>query len=246
MKNLVARLLTTAVAIAVVQPAAAPAQNKELPTAPTQNKSVDKGMPAEPLDLTKFYQATPAQFDKSKNYPWRVVPRGSRTFENVPLAIDGILCLWGESNAKNGLKYPEKVDDIPVNRKFESLYVYHTAFYSSRDGSPVYHLTLKYANDTSSMTTISYGAHLRDWFMPPQEKVSDLSDSKSKMVWSADHPDNKGIKIRFFITPITNPRPALEVKSISLASAKGNTAPCILAMTTGPDGLLKIDKASDK
>ena len=227
---------TFAVAIAVAEPAPSQAPNKK----------GGKETPAQPLDLTSFYQTPASKFDKSKTYPWRIVPRGSKTFGNVPLSIDGMICLWGESNAKNGLVFPEKVDDIPVNRKFDSLYVYHATFFSSREGSPVYHLTLKYASDTESMTTICYGAHVRDWFKSPHEKVTELSDSKSKMVWSADNPDNKTIEIRFYISPITNPRPALEVKSISLASAKGSSAACILAMTTGPDDLFNIDKTSDK
>jgi hypothetical protein len=99
------------------------------------------------------------------------------------------------------------------------------------------------------MTTICYGAHVRDWYQPPNEQVSELTDLKSKTVWRGDNPDSKPdypIKLRFFVTSITNPRPALEVKAISLASAKGNSAGCILAMTTGPDNLLKVDKSSDK
>ena len=80
-------------------------------------------------------------FGRIRGFPWRVVPRGSKTLGNVPLAIDGMLVLWGEGNAKSGAVFPEKVDDIPVNRVFDTLYVYHAAFYSSRDGSPVYHLT---------------------------------------------------------------------------------------------------------
>ena len=178
-----------------------------------------------------------------------MVPRGSKTLGNVPLAIGGMMCLWGEGNAKAGAVFPEKIDDIPVKRKFDTLYVYHATFYSSRDGSPVYHLTLQYANGTSSMTTICYGAHVRDWYQPSFEQVGELTDSKSKMVWRADNPDSKPdnpIKLRFFITSITNPRPALEIESISLVSAKGNSAACILAMTTGPADLLKVDKASGK
>jgi hypothetical protein len=72
---------------------------------------------------------------------------------------------------------------------------------------------------------------------------------KSKMVWRADNPDSKAdypIKLRFFITSITNPRPALEVKSISLVSAKGHSAGCVLAMTTGPANLLKVDRSTAK
>ncbi len=69
------------------------------------------------------------------------------------------------------------------------------------------------------------------------------------MVWRGDHPDsNPGfpIKLRFFVTSITNPRPSLEVISISLVSAKGNSAGCILAMTTGPADLLKVEKSDGK
>jgi hypothetical protein len=204
---------------------------------------------AKPLDLTGSYQTPASAFERITSFPWRAVPRGSNTFGNVPLAIDGMICLWGEANAKNGMVFPEKVDDIPVGRKFDTLYVYHATFYSSRDGSPVYHLTFQYENGTSSMTTICYGAHVRDWYQPLTERVSELTDSKSKMVWRGDNPDSKAnnpIKLRFFITSITNPWPKLEVKSISLASAKGNSAGCILAMTTGPDDLLQVDKPAGK
>jgi hypothetical protein len=204
--------------------------------------------PAQTLDLTASYQTPASQFEKITSFPWRVVPRGSQTFGNVPLAIDGMMCLWGEANAKNGAVFPEKLDDIPVNRSFDTLYVYHATFYSSRDGSPVYHLTFQYADGTSSMTTICYGAHARDWWQTPEEQVSELTDSKSKMVWRGDNPDKEYslIKLRFFITSIANPRPGLEVKSISLVSAKGNSAGCILAMTTGPADLLNVDKPSGK
>jgi hypothetical protein len=204
---------------------------------------------AQPLDLTSSYRTPASQFDEITAFPWRIVPRGSQTLGNVPLAINGYLCLWGEGNAKTGLVFPDKVEDIPVNRKFDTLYVYHATFFSSRAGAPVYHLTLRYANGTSSMTTICYGTHVRDWFQSPNERVSSLTDPNSKMVWRADNPDSKPdrpIKTRFFISSIPNPRPALEVKAIDLSSAKGNSAGCILAMTTGAADLLKVDKTGGK
>jgi hypothetical protein len=99
------------------------------------------------------------------------------------------------------------------------------------------------------MTTICYGAHLRNWWQMAGETVTELTDSKSKTVWRGDPPDRNGegpFKLRFFITSITNPWPALEVKSISPASAKGNSAGCILAMTTGPANLLRVDQSRPK
>jgi len=58
-----------------------------------------------PLDLTGFYLMTASQFERIRSHPWGVVPRGSQTFCNVPLAIGGMLCLWGEANAKSGQPY---------------------------------------------------------------------------------------------------------------------------------------------
>jgi hypothetical protein len=214
---------------------------------PVPARAAAPGPPAEPLDLTGFYQVPGSQFEKIRSHPWRAVPIGSQTLGNVPLEIGGMFFLWGEANAKSGAAYAEKVDDIPVKRTFDTLYIYHATFYTSRDGSPVYHLTFQYTNGTSSMTTICYGAHVRDWFQTPDERVTELTDSKSKTVWRANNPDSKAdwlLKLRFFITAITNPRPDLEVKSISVSSAKGNSAACILAMTTGPADLLKVDKLS--
>jgi hypothetical protein len=216
---------------------------------PVPARGAPAAKPAEPLDLTGFYQTPASVFERIRGYPWRVVPRGSQTLGNLPLEIGGMICLWGEGNAKSGAVFPEKIDSIPVKRAVDTLYVYHATFYASRDGSPVYHLTLEYANGTSSMTTLCYGAHVRDWYQPSFERFGDLTDSQSKMVWRGDNPDStpdNPIKLRFFITSIPNPRPDLEVKSISLVSAKGNSAGCILAMTTGPADLLKVDKRSGK
>ena len=208
------------------------------------------GPPPEPLDLTGSYQTPASQFERIRSYPWRVVvPRGSQTLGNVPLAIDGMLVLWGEANAKSGAVFPEKVDDIPVCTASSTPCMSIMRRFTRRaTAPPVYHLTLQYEDGTSSMTTICYGTHVRDWWQTADERVTALTDSGSRK-WSgvATYPDRKGespITLRFFVTSITNPRPSLEVKSIGLVSAKGNSAGCILAMTTGPADLLKVDTSS--
>ena len=43
------------------------------------------------------------------------------------------------------------------------------------------------------------------------------------------------------VTSVKNPNAALEVKTIKFVSSKGVLAGCILTMTTGPAGLLKVD-----
>ena len=155
-----------------------------------------------------------------------------------------MICLWGGANAKAKIVFPKAIDDIAVNRKFETLYVYHAAFFQSPEGSPVYRLTMHYADDTVRESTICYGVHMLDWFQVPNQTVNTLSDPKSQIVWRGDVPNrvpDRPLKLRFSITSIPNPKPSLEVKSISMASAAGNSAGCILALTTGPADLLKVD-----
>jgi hypothetical protein len=215
----------------------------EPPAEPAAGKT-DAAVTTQTLDLKKFYN-TPASRFTNGQFPWAEVPRGSKTFGNVPLDIGGMICLWGEANAKIEFVFREQINKIVVDRKFETLYVYHCAFFPSPDGSPIYRLTMHYADNSIRESTICYGIHVRDWYhFPKREPVDDLSDPKSKIVWRGEQPDStpdNPRKLRFCITSIPNPKPNVEVKSISLASAKGNSAGCILAMTTGPADLLKVE-----
>ena len=90
------------------------------------------GPPPAPLDLTGFYQMTASQFERIRSHPRGVVPRGSQTFCNVPLAIGGMLCLLGRSERQErGRPIRRKVDGIqavPQVRQRCAI-VYHAAFY---------------------------------------------------------------------------------------------------------------------
>lgn len=201
-----------------------------------------------PLDLTPWYTMRASRFDLDKRYPWRAVPRGAHTFGNVPFEIGGGMPLWGGINAQGGLVFAETADNIQVNRTFDALYVYHATFHVSDEGAPVYDLLMQHADGTSSPTTLRYGTHVRDWYLREGYPL-ELTDPKSKVAWEGDpvaglpYPP---LKLRFYITTIPNPKPTLEVKAITLVSAKGKSAACILAMTTGPDDLLKVDGLEGK
>src|SRR5215471_3094629 len=73
---------------------------------------------ARPIDLTQHYGLKAEQFDAIKQYPWHAVPRGSQTFAGVPLEIGGTFSLFGEENAKRGLKFPEEFTGIAIGRPF--------------------------------------------------------------------------------------------------------------------------------
>ncbi len=197
----------------------------------------------DPIDLTRYYQTPASRFDQIEKYPWRDCPRGLQKFGNVPLAIGGMICLWGESNAKGGLVFPEQLQGIQVSRKFDAFYLYHTSFAHSPEGAPVAQLVFRYGDGTALTNEIRYGMHVRHWGWQ-QGEVAELNDPKSKMVWwgtnSTSRPDRPRL-LRFFITEFPNPKQALEVTTIDLFSSKQKTASCILAMTTGPADLLRVE-----
>jgi hypothetical protein len=196
----------------------------------------------EPLDLAAYYHTPASVFEKIERYPWRDAARGPQTFGNVRLEIGGMICLWGAKNAEGGLVFPEYVEGIRVARKFEALYLYHAIFHNAPDETPVSHLVMNYENGTFFTTELRCGVHVRDWLQNPTAEES-LIDTKSKLVWrgkSSMHPPESPRELRFFMTEIANPHPLDEVVTIDLVSAKERSASCILAITTGAAGLLKV------
>ncbi len=198
---------------------------------------------AEPLDLTYYYHSSADGFDRDGGHPWRDVPRGKQTFGNVPLEIGGRMTLWGSINAGRGHNNPEYVTDVQIDRKFEALYLYHATFHSAPQGTPIARLTFHYVSGDPTTADICYGTHVRDWFVRTGEP-EELSDPKSKRVWRGKNSMSKSNppgELQFFITEIANPHPKDEVTTIDFASTKEQPNACIMAITTGPAGLLKIE-----
>ncbi len=105
----------------------------------------------------------------------------------------------------------------------------------------------RYADGTSAEAEICYGTHVRGWFQPPSGP-EELIDSKSKLVWSGANslaPASNPNQLQHFMTELANPHPENKVNAIDLVSMKGRAALCIMAMTTGPAGLLKVEPKAE-
>jgi hypothetical protein len=194
---------------------------------------------AELLDLTAYYDTFAPNFENE----WAVVPSGFQTFCHVPFQIDGFMLLWGAGFPQyGGGTGAEAIVGIPVNRKFEMLYVYHTAIFWSPNNAPVYELVFRYADGKSVTNTIRYGADILDWFANTNSRgrIIGPGGHNSRLAWQGEYSANgKTIPLRFSLTALPNPRPSFEVASIDLYSCKTNSAGCIMAITTGQSGLLK-------
>jgi len=194
---------------------------------------------ATPLDLTASYASPASTMEDSSSY-WGEVPWEFQVFRHVPLQIDGVMYLWGAGNAKAGAVFPEQIVGIPVNQKFETLYVYHCTFYVSPKGTPVYDMVFRYENGDSATNTIRYGIDTMDFNTPGGTKIVGPSGSNTKVAWvgSSFTPDGKH-PLLFSLTAINNPQPLLQVTSIDLFSSKNQSAGVVLAMTAGKAGLMK-------
>jgi RNA polymerase sigma factor (sigma-70 family) len=205
---------------------------------------------AEPLDLTGHYGSSASVFNSGPEY-WGTVPSGFQVFDHVPLQIGGLLCLWGERNAAGGAKFPEQVVGIPVNRKFEALYIYQTAFFPSSENTPVYEVVWRYEDGSSATNQLRYGSDIIELAGNPTRRASrvtgpnnktanDPTGPNSSLAWmGGTRTQGQNRPMRFCLTAIANPQPAVEVTSIDLYSCKSESAPCILAMTTGRAALMK-------
>jgi hypothetical protein len=195
---------------------------------------------AEPLNMTNHVQTPASYFKQIKQFPaWQAVPTGFQTFCNVPLEIDGMICLWGENNAKMGLKFPEEWTGIPIGQKFETLYVYHAAFFASPEGTPVYDVVFRYQDGSAATNQILYGGDVLDWYANGGE-VDGPTAARSKLAWQGEADLGTNIQpLRFCLTAVENPFPATTVTAIDLYSCKGQSAACIQALTPGHAGLMR-------
>jgi hypothetical protein len=197
---------------------------------------------AGPLDLGDISDRSASTFRKSP--VWKDAPIGFQVFDHVPLQIDGFQLLWGSGNAESGAVFPKQVLGIAVNRRFETLYVYHCTFYGSPYNTPVYNLVFRYDDgyddDYSVTNTIRYGVDVIDFNTRGSIKDAAPTGTNSKVAWVGGSftPDGKR-PLCFILTAIENPKPFLLVKSIDLYSCKNRSAGVILAMTTGKSGLMK-------
>ena len=191
---------------------------------------------AEPLSMTGDVQTPAEHFADITSFPaWGFVPIGSQTFCEVPLQIDGMICLWGAGNASKGLEFPEEKTGIQIGKKFETLYVYHGSFFGSPNGTPVYSIVFRYEDGSSATNQILYGDDVLDWYGHGK-----VTAARSKVAWQgvADL-DTRKQPLQFCLTAVENPQPDMTVTTIDLYSCKSRTAACILAFTPGRAGLMR-------
>jgi hypothetical protein len=192
------------------------------------------------LDLSKYLVLKPENFEKSKQYPWAVTPRGTQTFAGVPLEIQGATILWGKRNADRGQNYPEMVTDIPCQQKFETLYILQCVFFEADRGEPTFGIILNYEDGKIQSDEVLCGEDSKDWWVNDPNEVLGPSSKRSMLAWTGTGKANgRDQDVRFCLTAIDNKHPDRLVKTIDLVSSNKQSAGVILAITLSKAGLLK-------
>jgi hypothetical protein len=196
---------------------------------------------AEPIDLTGKYNVTISNLVSTGFPGWKTMPAGHQVFRNVPFDIGGELHLWGLGRATNGFSpYPEIISGIAVNRKFETLYIYHCAHFKTPAGTPVCKVVLHYENGAAATNALCYGEDMIDWLVGGNEqpmKAPRAGRSKIAFV-GGQFSDTEKNRVRFCLTAVPNPHPDWNVTTVDAVSCKTRVAPILMAMTTGPAGLM--------
>ena len=202
--------------------------------------------PIQTIDLTAFYMTPSSVFAQITSNPWRDVPIGMQTFSNVPVNIGGMFYLSGTAEIADGSHYPEQITGVKVAQTFEALYVYHCAWYDAPEGTPISQIVFNYADGTTATNKICYGTMVRDWYQKAGEPAFDATDPKSEVVWSGPNSALPGMKLRMFMSEMANPKPTVAVNTLDVVSTDGRATSCILALSAGPAGMLKVGEKQTK
>ena len=129
-----------------------------------------------------------------------------------------IIALQGQQRPK----LPAETEPLPVGKKVAKLLILHAASWAeTAKQEPVYSLELTYADGQVEQVPMLAGKDLGNYDAPAELP-------NWKLAWTGEVPSGQKVGVGYTIW--TNPRPAVNIKSLRFVSA-GNGVPLILAMT---------------
>ncbi len=204
---------------------------------------------AEPnmIDLTDYYNCRlDGMWNEKQHWPpeirdipndLREVPTGIREFAGVRFDVRGMIQLLGQVIKSDGIPYPERVNGIKINRRFDRLHILHATQWSASEGETIGRYVLHYADGSIERFNIVYGETLADWWVDPN-RLPELENGVP--AWSGSNPflETQAVRQSFGVRTVNlfkstwkNPKPNVEVESIDFVSEVTNAAPFLVAVT---------------
>ena len=179
------------------------------------------------IDLKPGYDrvfADPAGADSNyKGYA------GMKMIDGLPFAIGGQVELWGQETADRGKVFPEKIEGIRIDRKFDELHLVHAADWRDYSGCPVANLRLNYADGTNAVLTIRYNRQVSDRSRLFTEDAEIIDAPGTKIIWRG--PGGAEGTGRLFKSVLENPFPGKKVVTMDLLATHSNCGYMLVAAT---------------
>lgn len=196
------------------------------------------GAPQTPAAATNFHIVPLGDFVNRlfSTYPatqsWGMVPRGATNFDGVPFEFTGKIDLTGLGRARDGEFQPPRVGEIPVRKRAARLHFIHGASYDCPDDTPIAELLLHYTHGVTRKLFIRYGVHVRNWYVERSEKMANVIDPRTTVVWRGNTSlSGNGTPLRLFKTTFDCPLPAQEIRALELATLFARANPVFVAFT---------------
>jgi hypothetical protein len=179
------------------------------------------------VDLSPFYNCSLTESIHTKTGAesgpnLAMIPDGEQIMGGVAFDVGGILHLQGRELKKIAPdRYPENVQNIPVNFKARRMHFLVGAGWPSADDTEVARFTLHYEGGGSAIIPIQYNREVRDWI----HGVVGGQNAPTP-AWSGDinpSPNDEQV-IHLYRVSWDNPQPDTMIESLDLESTMQETA----------------------
>ncbi len=190
------------------------------------------GRHAQPLDLTRFYNAALADSwlqDMRGNdlsglsTNWQ--PLGPAWFQP-----GGIIQLRGGYTLDHNLRFPATAEGIPVGRRCSRLHFLHGAVWQDAKGVHVGSYVVHYASGLHEGIPLQYGFEVQNWWW---DSTSPDEPERAAVAWIGTNLATHGTpsKLRLYCTTWMNPRPSDPITALDFVSTGSASCPFLLAVT---------------
>lgn len=193
----------------------------------------DPATPAACLDLSSHYNGSLdeswQQGGMANNDLW-ALPRGRQQFHGTVFDVRGVIQLAGrDAREQLSVDFPEKVENIRLERPCRRLHFFHATAWPESDGTRVGEIIIHYADGESMEIPIRYGWEVSDWWTTDGQATV----RKSQVAWKGRNraTAGAGVFLQLYKSDWENPRPDVRIDAMDYRTTMSRSAPFLIAVT---------------
>ena len=202
-------------------------------------RSIDA--PSGTVDLSEYYTQRLDQhahligrlgtrsYGASFNY-YNVAP-GLHRIDGQDWDLRGAVLMTGMSLYNFYLKYPEKIDLIPIRSEASKIHFLHGCLWPGDPGQEIGNYTIHYANGTTEKIALIYDKNIANvWDQPGETNVTEIEQATLVKLPLKEAKTNAPAHYSYHFT-WHNPHPEQSIEHIAVQSNRKDSAPMILGVT---------------